>query len=101
MSHSLYVHVKRLVEAAGDDPGNGTLKKQFERYLIIRRSKKREGGYTVSDTQWAALTSHRSGLRGKHRTAGSCGSYPGERTFDQTLTAAPASGIRPAMDMVL
>lgn len=48
VKNSLYGHVKRLVEAAGDNPGNGTLKKQFERYLIIRRSKKREGGYTVN-----------------------------------------------------
>jgi hypothetical protein len=48
VKNSLYGHVRRLVEAAMADPDNGTLKKQFERYLIIRRSKKREGGYTVN-----------------------------------------------------
>jgi transposase len=48
VKNSLYGHVRKLVEAAEADPHNGLLKKQYERYLIIRRSQKRESGYTVN-----------------------------------------------------
>ena len=48
VKNSLYGYVRKLLEAARTDPTDSRLKRQFDRYLIIRRSGKRENGYTVN-----------------------------------------------------
>lgn len=48
VKNQLYGHVRRLVQEAETNPHNGKLKEQFDRYLIIRKSEKRESGYTIN-----------------------------------------------------
>lgn len=45
--NNLYGYIKKLVAEAKLDPENKKLKNQFERYLIIRKSSKRDSGYTI------------------------------------------------------
>lgn len=48
VKNRLYGHVRQLAQEAQADPGNGKLKEQFDRYLIIRKSENQESGYTVN-----------------------------------------------------
>ena len=46
--NDLYGHVRQLELEARKDPLNKKLQQQFRRYLIIRKSEKQEGGYTIN-----------------------------------------------------
>ena len=48
VKNQLYGRVRRLVEEANANPYNGKLKKEFDHYLIIRRSEKSGSGYTIN-----------------------------------------------------
>jgi len=48
VKNRLYGTVRRLVEEARINPDNGKLKKEFDHYLIIRKSAKHENGYTIN-----------------------------------------------------
>ena len=49
--NNLYGYVRKLVTEAELDPENKKLKNQFKHYLIIRKSSKRDSGYTVNVKQ--------------------------------------------------
>jgi transposase len=45
---NVYGHVMELVRLANEDPKNEDYSSEFKKYLIIRKSKKTESGYTIN-----------------------------------------------------
>ena len=46
--NELYAYVTELRQEAIKNPNNAELKKEFDKYLIIRKSSKNESGYTIN-----------------------------------------------------
>jgi transposase len=67
---NVYGHVMELVRLANENPKNEDYSSEFKKYLIIRKSKKTESGYTINirrnvvenalgNTGWLVLISNR------------------------------------------